>query len=401
MSSIYKDPKSPYYQVDVWIEGRKFSRSTRCTRERDARAAAERIEKELKDALAEFGETKLASLNLDYIAERWMQDVGDHHRGEGPQINEKKIKRLLDYFGDEKSLADIGHDDVVKLIHWRRKHMVGKGGKGKDGKDRKKPRPISAYTVNDTTEQLKKLFTYCKRHHRVAFKNEPKWSEPELWLREPQERERQLSEAEADRLDDALTEVRADYEPLLQFSWATGKRKAECMTLEWGHVKWDQGKIKREGKGGRIVEITITNTIREILWPLRDHHAKYVFTFEAKRTVDKVIRGKRYQYVKGQRYPITRDGLRRVWNAVREEAGLPMEGADRFRYHDLRHDFATRRRRPRLRSSRRRWTTPRSRPPCAMPMSPLPTLPPASRLWQRRGASVATRTTGATTGVAR
>jgi integrase len=54
-----------------------------------------------------------------------------------------------------------------------------------------------------------------------------------------------------------------------------------------------------------------------------------------------VIRGKRYTYVKGQRYPISKDGLRRVWNAVRKAAELPTEGADRFRFHDLRHDFAT------------------------------------------------------------
>jgi integrase len=160
-------------------------------------------------------------------------------------------------------------------------------------------------------------------------------------LREPEERERYLSDVEADRLDDALDAVRDDYEPLFQFSRATGKRKHECMTLEWSHVKWDRGVIEREGKRGRVVQVAITDTVREILWPLRGQHPKCVFSFVARRTVDKVIRGKRYTYVKGQRYPITKDGLRRVWNAVREEAGLPMEGPDRFRYHDLRHDFAT------------------------------------------------------------
>jgi integrase len=330
MSSIYKDPKSPYYQVDVWVDGHKFQRSTRCTRERDARIAAERIEKQLKAELAGQG-PGLASLQLDYIAERWLRDVGDHHRGDGPKINEFKIDRLVDYFGDGKSLADIGHDDVVKLINWRRKHTVGK----------ENPRPISPYTVNDTTEQLKKLFTYCKRRG-ATFKHEPKWSDPELWLREPSERERPLSDAEADRLDDAMASVRRDYEPLFQFSWASGKRKAECMTLEWGHIKWDLGKIQREGKGGRIIEVAITDTIRDILWPLRGHHPKYVFTFAAQRTIDKVIRGRRYQYVKGERYPITKWGLRGVWTAVREAAEIPITGPDRFRYHDLRHDFATR-----------------------------------------------------------
>ena len=337
--SIWKDPKSPYWQADIWICGHKFCRSTRCKNERDARTAAERIEKELRESLADQGEI-LASLTLDYIAERWMRDIGDHHRGEGPKIDEGKIAKLISYFGKDRSLADITHDDVLKLVNWRRKHTVGKGGKGRDGKDRKKPRPISAYTVNDTTEQLKKLFTYCKQR-KVKFQNEPDWSDEQLWLREPEERARFLSGAEQDRLDDALGEVRDDCAPLIEFSWVSGKRATICRTLEWSHVHWDRGVIEREGKRGKIVSVAITDTIREILWPLRGHHPVYVFTFEAKRTVDKLIKGKRHKFTKGERYRVTKDGLRRVWNTVRKLAGLPTEGLDRFRYHDLRHDFAT------------------------------------------------------------
>jgi len=239
MPSIYKDKKSPFYYADIWVAGHKFSRSTKCKSKREALDAAKQLEKELRTEIVEQGETKLASLRIDYIAERWLRDVGDHHRGEGPSINEYKIAKLVDYFGPDRSLADIGHDDALKLIHWRRKHTVGK----------KKPRPIGPHAINDTTEQLKKLYTYC-RNHRVVFKSEPKWKD--LWLREPQERERHLSETEADRLDDALDVVRDDYEPLLQFSRATGKRKSECITLEWFHVKWDRGVIEREGKGGRV-----------------------------------------------------------------------------------------------------------------------------------------------------
>ena len=71
-----------------------------------------------------------------------------------------------------------------------------------------------------------------------------------------------------------------------------------------------------------MVRVPITATIREILWPLRGEHPRLVFTFVAERTVDKVIRGKPYKFVKGKRYPMTKDGIRRVWNDVRERAGL-------------------------------------------------------------------------------
>jgi integrase len=64
-----------------------------------------------------------------------------------------------------------------------------------------------------------------------------------------------------------------------------------------------------------------------------------LFTFVAERKIDKIIRRKRYKFVKGERYPMTKDGIRRIWNDVRKRAGLT--GADRFRFHDFRHDLAT------------------------------------------------------------
>jgi hypothetical protein len=39
--------------------------------------------------------------------------------------NKKSAAELVEYFGPDRSLADIGHDDVLKLIHSRRKHRVG------------------------------------------------------------------------------------------------------------------------------------------------------------------------------------------------------------------------------------------------------------------------------------
>ena len=63
-----------------------------------------------------------------------------------------------------------------------------------------------------------------------------------------------------------------------------------------------------------------------------------MFTFVANRTTDKVIRGKRFESVKDEQYPITREGLKRVWNNVRNVGLL---GENRFRWHDFRHDFAS------------------------------------------------------------
>jgi integrase len=98
--------------------------------------------------------------------------------------------------------------------------------------------------------------------------------------------------------------------------------------LQWSEVHWHAKQIIKLGKGGRRETVVITPTIRAILWSLQGHHPERVFTFVAQRTRD----GR----VKGNRYPLTFDGLRRAWRGIRERAGVTD-----FRFHDYRHDFAT------------------------------------------------------------
>ena len=320
MPTVYLDKTSKFYQTNIWIDGRKFSRSTKRTSKREAQARAAELERDLREQYA--AETAAGdSLTLDAVAERYMRDVGDSHAGK--DNTERLCAYILEHFGPVKLVTEITHDDVAGLIRWRRKHRVGKG---------KHAPLISAYTVNDTTEQLKKLFTYLKKRG-VRFVREPDWRDPALWLKEPAARERELSDDETARLGVAMATVRPDYAPLFEFAWTTGKRLTECRTLRWSHVKWDQGLIERPGKGGRIVRVKISPTIRAIIKPLLGQHDTFVFTFVGQRTSN----GK----AEGQRYPITRDGLRRVWSAVREAAAIPTRGENRFRFHDLRHDFAT------------------------------------------------------------
>ena len=77
-----------------------------------------------------------------------------------------------------------------------------------------------------------------------------------------------------------------------------------------------------------MITVPITSTIREILWPLRGHHPGFVFTYVAYRT--------HAGFVKGRRYPVTLAGLRAHWHRMRKVAGVTD-----FRYHDFRHDVAT------------------------------------------------------------
>jgi integrase len=193
---------------------------------------------------------------------------------------------------------------VAKLVAWRRGNRARTGGL------------VSPFTVNATVEQLRKLFTRAKLWG-VRFAHEPVWRKH--FLAVPPERVRELSDDEADRLEQ---HIRDDYVPIFAFARASGLRLSECL-LQWSEVDWAAKQIRKPGKGGRMVMSHITPSVREILWPLQGHHPVYVFTYVP-------------QGVDADRRPITRTGLQSMWKRLRRHAGVTG-----FRWHDLRHDFGT------------------------------------------------------------
>ena len=74
----------------------------------------------------------------------------------------------------------------------------------------------------------------------------------------------------------------------------------------------------------------ITDSIREILFPLQGQHPEFVFTYVA------VYGNTRLGIVRGQRYPLTINGAKSAWQRMRAKAGVKD-----FRFHDFRHDFGT------------------------------------------------------------
>jgi integrase len=305
--SVYKPQGSPYYQFDFQCGGHRFHGSTKRTSRREAEAV-ERAEREKAKRHLAQARAAATSLRLDDVAGRYWQEIGQYHAG--ADNTERQIGYLIDFFGKDKVLTEISGNDVAKLVAWRRGHRVRKDGP-----------LISAFTVNDTTEQLKKLFTRAKAWG-VRFDHEPEWRKH--WLTEPQERVRELRDDEAERLDAAMRE---DYAPFFAFAHASGLRLRECL-LRWSEVNWGTREIVKLGKGEKLVKVRISDTIRQILWPLRGHHPEFVFTYKAQRTRD----GR----TKGERHPLTYSGVKIAWRRLRKRASVVG-----FRFHDFRHDLAT------------------------------------------------------------
>lgn len=315
--SVYKSKRSPFYSFDFEVRGHRFYGTTKCRTRREA----ERFEElERKRALAQVKAQKHAavSLDIDSVADRFWLANGQHF-AESDAIK-TNLARLVDYFGASMALTDIDDVAVAKLIAWRRGQRVKRRGK-----ERPDSPLIAPATVNrSTTKVLARLFGFAKGEGAV-FAREPKWGQH--FLPEPEERVRELQDDEADKLNDA---TRTDYAPYFAFVGLSGVRQFEALDLRWSEVNFGTKQIVRLGKGGRRVTLPITDSIREVLFPLQGHHPEFVFTYTA------VYGNRRLGIERGKRYPLTRSGVKTAWQTMRAKAGVKD-----FRFHDFRHDFGS------------------------------------------------------------
>jgi integrase len=228
--SVFKDSRSPFWRYDFQLGGNRFFGSTKCTSKREAEAVERAKRERAKQIIVQLRATA-TSLRLDDVAQRYWVEVGQHHAG--ADNTERLLALLIKFFGPDKLITEITDDHVTKLVASRRGHRVRKNGPF-----------ISPFTVNDTTEQLKKVFTRVKLWG-VRFNCEPQWKRH--WLAEPRERVRELVGDEGDRLDAA---TRDDLAPFFAFAKASGLRLREVITLAWPEVNWERRQIIKEGKGG-------------------------------------------------------------------------------------------------------------------------------------------------------
>jgi integrase len=134
-------------------------------------------------------------------------------------------------------------------------------------------------------------------------------------LPEPKRRIRWLTREEADRL---LAELPKHLRAVARFSLETGLRKANVTGLEWSQVDlarrcaWihpDQAKARR------AIPVPLSQAASEIVREQEGRHAVYVFTYRGQRMVEVNTK---------------------AWKAALRRAGI----AD-FRWHDLRHTWAS------------------------------------------------------------
>ncbi|CDZ35559.1 Prophage DLP12 integrase [Neorhizobium galegae bv. officinalis] len=315
--SVYKTAKSPYYQYDFQLDGNRFHGSTKAKNKRDAESAEREIREKALEDLKNMMKSGNVPLTVDIAVGRYWNEKGQFL--DRPKEQHSMLNRLVSLLGKNTRLDDIDDARIVQLIaRARTLHCFGKP-EFKDGRTR----TLSNTTINRKIIQpLKVIFRRATLLWHYHLPKAPHWKEH--WLKEPQERVRELHLHEQEALERA---VRWDYRPWFDFMRISGRRFQETL-IRWSDVNWQAGEIVTPGKGDRRVWTPITPSITELLKSCEGHHHEFVFTFVAQRTSN----GK----VAGRRYPITKSGAIMQWRRDRAVSGVKD-----FRMHDNRHDTAT------------------------------------------------------------
>lgn len=316
--SVFKVRNSPYYQFDFQIQGLRFSGSTKCRNERDAKDVEKARRAEAERIVADSVATGRKPLTLGQACDRWWLEVGS--RGSDPDI-ERALKWLVDQIGSQTYLHDITDDTVSKAVEARRR-CVKRAGRDSTGKQLY--RPLSARTVNKTVSSLlSRVINRARENWSASVPNPPVWKRHKL--KETKRPVRELLADEDGRLDGVESR---EFAELREFAEIMGLRRRELL-LTWPQVDFDKATIAIIGKGNKPSILPLPRRAYEILWALRGNHDWWVFTFVAQRT--RKCPKTKTKFIKGKRYPMTYYGIgtnrRRKW---------PKAGVN-ARLHDLRH----------------------------------------------------------------
>ena len=302
--SVYKPKGSKTYVYDFQHAGHRFCGPTGAASKREAEA----VERQRRVEAAEETKRRVAlgrdPMTFEVASSMYWIEVGQHHAGADNTL--WSLDWLKREIGARKRLVDINDALITRLVTKRRAEDV-------------KPATVN----RSMTEVLRKIMIRAAEYWEEPV---PKIKWKKHMLREPEERVRELRDDEEAAL---FAKLRPDYEPIVRFALVSGCRLSECIKLVWSDVDWGGRVIWINGKGGRRGTIPLSPTLRELLWPLQEHHETHVFTYVNQRGSLK--------HRKGLRRPITRNGLTTMWTRLKGTADLVG-----YRFHDNRHTAATR-----------------------------------------------------------
>ncbi|WP_370645704.1 tyrosine-type recombinase/integrase [Epibacterium sp. Ofav1-8] len=218
---------------------------------------------------------------------------------------ESQAKKILEVIPGSTRIDRLSNQDVMRFVRTRRAE-------------------VSNATVNRHLQFLARALRHMENFYGATISE---LNFKAAASKEPKERIRELTYDEQNRL---FSYLREDLHPLVKFALMTGARQATILGLCWNDIKHEKNRIDFRLKGGGELKFPMNGEIRALISALpkssQIEHRKYVFTY---LTDDKENPERRRIRQNSHLFVDFRDALRKA-------------EIEDFRFHDLRHTFATR-----------------------------------------------------------
>lgn len=282
--SLYKRKDSSVWWVKIVIDGRKVQRSTGT----DDKIKAQEFHDRLKAQMWEQNRLGVkARRSWKEAVVRWLEETSEkatHHE-------DKRKLIWLDGFLGELMLDEVTLDVIDS---------------------------IRAAKLKEAAKATTNRYLALIRSILLRARDEWEWIDkvPKVRLfKESANRERSLTKEQAGKL---LAELPQHLRDLVLFSLATGLRQGNVLKLEWSQINLEQRHAwvhAWQSKNRRPIAIPLNEAAYSVLIRQKGKHERRVFTFRGK--------------------PLESANTR-AWHKALKRAEI-----DNFRWHDLRHTWAT------------------------------------------------------------
>lgn len=290
---VRKRKGSPFYWYSFSINGRRFRGSTGHTE----KSRAKEVERD-QYQLAKKSFTPQVDWDLQTVLSTYWNEHGKDAKGHRVIFsNCADLQRLL---GKGKKTSQLTNGDLMDYRAKRR----GEHRTRKDGSPHAWG-PPKAQTINREFAYLLAAYRHCNRYHGQPM---PQIDWKTLKVTEPTWRKRFL--AREDEAPALMATMPLNVREIVICAIVTGLRRGTVLSLDWDNVKLSEKIITVTGKRGKEHVVKIAPALMAIL---------------STRPVDKR---------KGKVFDTT--NFRKRWDKAVADAGLK-----NFRFHDLRHTFAS------------------------------------------------------------
>lgn len=275
--SLYQRKGSPYWYYSFTIDSVRFRGSTRETSKRDAKAVVDEIKADARRKPRHTGEWKLR-----YVFGAYWNDRGCSRRA--AKTIEGQLANLSRILGRDMPAIKLTAANLLSYRAIRREEKV------------------SDSSINREIVILRAALGHAAKMHRQRVPELP-WAD--LMEREPPGRTRFLTYAEFNMLRE---KAHQSLRPIIICAVTTGLRKDNILSLEWPAVQLERRIINVIVKGNKRHSVRITPALLAGLSTITNRTGK---VFDA-------------------------TNFEKRWKAALKDAGIKD-----FRFHDLRHTFAS------------------------------------------------------------